>query len=60
MSNSSGGKKGRAATLGLGDLRAEFRAKLAHLRLANTSFEHDVADRMALAGIGNDFVASFI
>ena len=48
------------ATLELGDLRAEFRAKLAHLRLANTSFEHDVADRMALAGIGNDFVASFI
>ena len=60
MLDSSAAKEKRAATLGLENLRAEFRAKLAHLRLANTNFEHDVADRMTLVGIGNDFVTSFI
>ena len=60
MSNSNGEQNERAATLKLRNLRVRFRAKLAHLKLPNTSFEHDIANRMALVGIDNHFVVSFI
>ena len=56
MANSSGGKKGWVASLGLGDLRSKLRVNFTDLAPADTSFTHNIGGTVVLFRERDDFV----